>query len=213
MVALRVMGPVMLGLFVALCGLTASPKSFVRNAVKRRRSFRKAQDFESELSVQEMLRLSRQRSEQREAQPKEITRNLESDPKKRFVSSSSVLAPEILQQKPSWLRLKPAAELPCVFTPREEGVRQLGTPVDLKFWQSTYARLWEYACRRTAGAVAVRYSRGSLQRSPHAFALWPAVPSSRCSLRCFSALKQVGCSHWSSGWSQRWSTWAGLGHV
>eukprot|EP00439_Symbiodinium_sp_Y106_P085676 s721_g29.t1 len=131
----------------------------------------RARDFESELSVQEMLNMHRKRK--RDA---DRPRQKEGHPE---AAEAAVLTPEVLAAKPSWLRLKPAAELPCVFTPREEGVRRLGEPIELKFWQHAYVRLWQHARLHTGGAVAVRYSRGSLARSPHAFALWPSAPRER----------------------------------
>ncbi|CAE7727633.1 unnamed protein product [Symbiodinium sp. CCMP2456] len=134
---------------------------------KRKHVSLRARDFESELSVQQMLKMHRKRNPDRVPQT-------ESQPE-----ATAVLTPEVLAAKPSWLQLKPAAELPCVFTPREEGVRKLGEPIELKFWQHAYVRLWQHARLHTGGAVAVRYSRGSLARSPHAFALWPSAPRER----------------------------------
>lgn len=40
--------------------------------------------------------------------------------------------------------------------------------------EESYQRLWLHARKRCAGAVAVRFARGALRRSPHVFALWPA---------------------------------------
>ena len=64
--------------------------------------------------------------------------------------------------------------LPCVFSPIEQGERPIGVEVELRFWEPAYQLLWQYAQKRTAGAVAVRFSKGSLRRSPDVFALWPA---------------------------------------
>ena len=146
---------------------------------------RRSRDFESDLSVQEMLRLHSQRSSPAQKQDKSKTPG-----SKSLSPPPSILTPEVLQAKPSWLRSKPAAELPCVFTPREEGERQLGEPVELKFWQNAYVRLWDYARANTAGAVAVRYRRGSLARSPHVFALWPAALRERRAPREIQKIKR-----------------------
>eukprot|EP00435_Cladocopium_sp_Y103_P028291 s151_g7.t1 len=87
-----------------------------------------------------------------------------------------VLIPEVLNRIPSFgrQRLEEAAVLPCVFSPTEQGERPIGVEVELRFWEPAYQMLWQYAQKRTAGAVAVRFSKGSLRRSPDVFALWPA---------------------------------------
>ena len=86
-----------------------------------------------------------------------------------------VLIPEVLNRIPSFGRQRlEAAVLPCVFSPVEQGERPIGVEVELRFWEPAYQLLWQYAQKRTAGAVAVRFSKGSLRRSPDVFALWPA---------------------------------------
>ena len=162
----------------------AGRETFAGILQKRRHFSLRARDFESELSVQDMLNMHRKRNADRDPQT-------EGQPE-----ATAVLTPEVLAAKPSWLQLKPAAELPCVFTPREEGVRKLGEPIELKFWQHAYVRLWQHARLHTGGAVAVRYSRGSLARSPHAFALWPSAPRERPDLsEGIEGIGSVWCLH------------------
>lgn len=140
----------------------------------------RAADFESGLSLEDMLQLAEKRKSApapvapvapvapaAPAAPVALVAEVEE-------TAPQVLIPEVLDRTPSFFRLEVAAELPCVFTPSEEGERRLGDEVKLRFWQDRYIQLWDHACRRTDGAVAVRFSKGSLRRSPHAFALWPA---------------------------------------
>ena len=136
-------------LFVALGLLLVAGriKAFVGRA-HISRTCCKARNFESELSVEEMLRLQRQRSLQKDSRNEGSLQTGESKEEQR------VLTPEVLPRKPCWISSKPIAELPCVFAPQEEGVRELGSAIELKFWQSPYIRLWDYACKQTSGVVA-----------------------------------------------------------
>ena len=167
------------------------------------RVLRRASDFESGLSLEEMLQLSQERAkgtvgtvgtDRQDAKnakdsiriPRqhsnggkysersdEMTEMAEVDDA-IAVPSTPVLIPEVLEQTPNFGRLEEAAALPCVFCPSEQGERPIGVEIELKFWQDRYRMLWEHAQKRTAGAVAVRFSKGSMRRSPNAFALWPA---------------------------------------
>lgn len=160
------------------------------------RVLRRASDFESGLSLEEMLQLTQERAKGTDAKDAKNANAKDSIliPSKRgkysersdemteiaevddaiAVPSTPVLIPEVLEQTPNFGRLEEAAALPCVFCPSEQGERPIGVEIELKFWQDRYRMLWEHAQKRTAGAVAVRFSKGSMRRSPNAFALWPA---------------------------------------
>lgn len=173
------------------------------------RVLRRASDFESGLSLEEMLQLTQERAkgtvgtvgtDRQDAKNANATNAKDSIRRPRLripsnggkysersdemtemaevdaiaVPSTPVLIPEVLEQTPNFGRLEEAAALPCVFCPSEQGERPIGVEIELKFWQDRYRMLWEHAQKRTAGAVAVRFSKGSMRRSPNAFALWPA---------------------------------------
>ena len=165
------------------------------------RVLRRASDFESGLSLEEMLQLSQERAKGTVGTDRQDAKNANAKDSIRIprqpsnggkysersdemtemaevdaiaVPSTPVLIPEVLEQTPNFGRLEEAAALPCVFCPSEQGERPIGVEIELKFWQDRYRMLWEHAQKRTAGAVAVRFSKGSMRRSPNAFALWPA---------------------------------------
>ena len=83
----------------------------------------RARDFEAGLSLEEMLRLGKER--QREAA-------------QAAVAEAPALTPEVLLPVMSRQGLKELAQLPCVFTPSEEGQRDIGCEVELKFWQDVW---------------------------------------------------------------------------
>lgn len=162
------------------------------------RVLRRASDFESGLSLEEMLQLSQERAKGTVGTDRQDAKNANAKDSIRIprqpsnggkysersdemtemaevdaiaVPSTPVLIPEVLEQTPNFGRLEEAAALPCVFCPSEQGERPIGVEIELKFWQDRYRMLWEHAQKRTAGAVAVRFSKGSMRRSPNAFAL------------------------------------------
>lgn len=174
---------------------------------------RRAADFESGLSLEDMLQLAEERAKNAKiagttkatkttkttkakgpgaAVPSipsvplvpgnpemevEATDEIEDmDEIEEMEQETPVLIPEVLNRIPSFgrQRLEEAAVLPCVFSPIEQGERPIGVEVELRFWEPAYQLLWQYAQKRSAGAVAVRFSKGSLRRSPDVFALWPA---------------------------------------
>mmetsp|Transcript_124854 Transcript_124854/g.243024 ORF Transcript_124854/g.243024 Transcript_124854/m.243024 type:complete len:314 (+) Transcript_124854:1-942(+) len=116
-----------------------------------------AAQFEEGLSLQDMLRLQKQRQA---AQPG--TRANAPDDAKLVASLTA--------------REEVVAELPCVFAPRQQPEKALGDEILVKFFDTRYVKLWDYARARTGGAVAIRYADGSQRRGDNAFALWPAGP-------------------------------------
>lgn len=168
---------------------------------------RRAADFESGLSLEDMLQLAEERAKNAKTagttkttkttkakrpdaavpavpsvplaavpgNPEKVEEAIDEIDEIDEPEETPVLIPEVLNRIPSFGRQRlEAAVLPCVFSPIEQGERPIGVEVELRFWEPAYQLLWQYAQKRTAGAVAVRFSKGSLRRSPDVFALWPA---------------------------------------
>ncbi|CAK9007306.1 unnamed protein product [Durusdinium trenchii] len=167
--------------------LTATSK-IVRYAVTRYARNASSSSFESGLSIEEMLNLAGKRKSaglslgsslaQQDSETEDVDGENEDAPGKPGKGRPKVLIPEVLPvlspNGAGTFGRQELATLPCVFCPSEEGTREIGAQIDLQFWQNPYQLLWSHALKQTAGAVAVRFSKGSLRRSPHVFALWPA---------------------------------------
>jgi len=116
-----------------------------------------AAQFEEGLSLQEMLRLQKQRQA------------ATSGPRASAPPDADLVAAVATQEEL-------IAELPCVFAPRQQPEKSIGDDIVVNFFDKRYVKLWDYARSRTGGAVAIRYAAGNLRRADHAFALWPAQP-------------------------------------
>lgn len=133
------------------------------------RGARAASNFEDGLSVQDMLRLARQRRDA-DAGVQPGTRA----PRARTARAEAECAPAASAGAPA---VDEVAVLPCVFTGQMQPARGLGEEIKLRFFQKRYQKMWSYAQAQTGGAVAVRYQQGSYRRGEEVFALWPAAQS------------------------------------
>lgn len=111
----------------------------------------RASDFEAGLSLEDMLQLVEERKERAKEKISDKSRErtppisaplrlvtVETTAETAETAPTEVLVPEVLTPKPSFGRLERVAELPCVFTPSEQGERPIGVEIELRFWQDRY---------------------------------------------------------------------------
>eukprot|EP00933_Yihiella_yeosuensis_P075748 TRINITY_DN85247_c0_g1_i1.p1 TRINITY_DN85247_c0_g1~~TRINITY_DN85247_c0_g1_i1.p1 ORF type:complete len:373 (-),score=52.74 TRINITY_DN85247_c0_g1_i1:9-1019(-) len=112
-------------------------------------------NFEEGLSLKDMLQIQRQRDAASKQQQQQQYKQRDAE------SASQELACEI-------------PEIPCVFSPRKQPDYELGSEIQLQFYQERYKKLRQYSSLRTGGAVAVRYSSETCRRSSQANVLFPS---------------------------------------
>lgn len=122
-----------------------------------------AASFEDGLSLQDMLRLQRQKQAAAPGLRAEVPD-----------TSPDGVAPETRGIDGAPVKL--IGELPCVFTPKEQPDYEPGDDITLGFFDVRYRKLWDYARAHTRGAVAVRYAKASHKKSFEAFVVWPRDP-------------------------------------